>query len=109
LERHLRALKVLLISNSHWGIKVVESPSADTTEIVSCQRLVDSGGLVVTDPDLPLFCYLKAKVQGILFNFLCIVIGKFFRIIWVKLDGNYNYRADFSFELRIIKVFEITR
>jgi hypothetical protein len=55
----------------------VESPIGDTAESVSNRHLVDAGGLVVTDPDLPLFCYLKTKVQSILFNFLCIVVGKF--------------------------------
>jgi hypothetical protein len=32
-----------------------------------------------------------------------------FQMIWGELCGNYHYRADFSLELRIIKVFEITR
>lgn len=56
---------------------MVESAFGDTAERVSNRRLVDAGGLVVTDPDLPLFCYLKSKVQGILFNILCIIVGKF--------------------------------
>jgi hypothetical protein len=28
-----------------------------------------------------------------------------FQIIWGELYKNYHYRADFSFELQIIKVF----
>jgi hypothetical protein len=32
-----------------------------------------------------------------------------FVIIWGELYENYYYRADFSFELQIIKVFEISR
>jgi hypothetical protein len=32
-----------------------------------------------------------------------------FKIIWGELYGNDHYRAEFSFELRIIKVFKITR
>jgi hypothetical protein len=44
----------------------------------SSRRLVDTGGLIVTDPNLPVSCYLKTKVQGILFFFLYIVVGKFF-------------------------------
>lgn len=74
----MRSLKVLLISNPHWGIQVVESPMGDTAESTSSRRLVDAGGLIVNDPDLPLFCYLKTRVQGILFNVLCIAVGKFY-------------------------------
>jgi hypothetical protein len=36
-------------------------------------------------------------------------VGKFFFIIWGELYENNHYSADFSFELLIIKVFEITR
>jgi hypothetical protein len=32
-----------------------------------------------------------------------------FWIIWRELYEDYHYRAELSFELRIIKVFEITR
>jgi hypothetical protein len=32
-----------------------------------------------------------------------------FRIIWGKLYEQYHYKEDFSFELLITKVFEITR
>jgi hypothetical protein len=35
--------------------------------------------------------------------------GKLFRITWGELYGNSHYRADFSFELRINKVFKTTR
>lgn len=55
----------------------MESAFGDATESTSNRRLVDAGGLAVTDPDLPLFCYLKTKVLGILYSFLCIVVGKF--------------------------------
>ena len=49
-----------------------------TAEIMNIRHLVDAGGLAVTDPDLPFFCYLKTKVQGILFKVLCIAVGKFY-------------------------------
>jgi hypothetical protein len=32
-----------------------------------------------------------------------------FQIIWRELYENYHYRTDFSFELWMIKVFEVTR
>jgi hypothetical protein len=51
-------------------------------------------------------------------SFIC-HIGKFyfrdicfklsFQFIWGELYENYHYRTDFSFELRIIKDFEIIR
>jgi hypothetical protein len=31
----------------------------------------------------------------------------FFHFMWGELYENYHYRADFSFKLQIIKVFEI--
>jgi hypothetical protein len=69
---------VLLVSNSHWGIQVVDSAVGSTAESINIRHLVDVGGLAVTDPDLPVFCYLKTKVQGILFIVLCIAVGKFY-------------------------------
>jgi hypothetical protein len=35
--------------------------------------------------------------------------GYLCRIIWGEFYENYPYRADFSFELRIIKVLKISR
>jgi hypothetical protein len=32
-----------------------------------------------------------------------------FQIIWEELYKHYHYRADLSFKLQIIKVFEVTR
>jgi hypothetical protein len=32
-----------------------------------------------------------------------------FQIIFGELNEDYHHKADFSFELQIIKVFEITR
>jgi hypothetical protein len=49
----------------------------DAAASTSSHHLVDTGGLVVTDPDLPVSCYLKTKVQEILFTFMYIVGGKF--------------------------------
>jgi hypothetical protein len=69
---------VLLVANSHWGIQVVDSAMGNTAESVSNRHLVDAGGLAVTDPDLPFICYLKTKVQGILFQVLCTAAGKFY-------------------------------
>lgn len=85
MEHHLRSLKVLLVSNSHWGIQVVDSAVGSTAESMNIRHLVDVGGLAVTDPDLPVFCYLKTKVQGILFNVLCIAVGKFYCCWYVLL------------------------
>jgi hypothetical protein len=57
---------------------------------------------------LPIVPERTAKI-----NYECrkiIVAGKLFiRIIWVEPYENYDYRADFYFKLRIIKVFKITR
>lgn len=78
LEHRLRSLKVLLVSNSHWGIQVVDSATGNAAESISNRHLVDTGGLAVTDPDLPFFCYLKTKVQGIMFKVLCTAVGKFY-------------------------------
>jgi len=59
-----------------------------TAESMNIRHLVDAGGLAVTDPDLPFVCYLKTKVQGILFKFLCITVGKFycFLLIYTRAD-----------------------
>lgn len=78
MEHHLRSLKVLLVSNSHWGIQVVDSAVGSTAESTNIRHLVDGGGLAVTDPDLPFFCYLKAKVNAVLFKVMCIAVGKFY-------------------------------
>jgi len=83
LEHHLRSLKVLLVSNSHWGIQVVDSAIGSTAESMNIRHLVDAGGLAVTDPDLPFVCYLKTKVQGILFKVLCIAVGKFYCLLLI--------------------------
>lgn len=55
-----------------------------TPESINIRHLVDAGGLAVTDPDLPFFCYLKTKVQGILFKVLCIAIGKFYYLLLIS-------------------------
>ena len=49
-----------------------------TAESTNIRHLVDGGGLAVTDPDLPFFCYLKAKVNAVLFKVMCIAVGKFY-------------------------------
>jgi hypothetical protein len=57
---------------------------------------------------LPIVCRDREKLtmnagkQQLLESYL-------FRIIWGEQYENYQYRVDFSFELLIIKVFEITR
>jgi hypothetical protein len=86
---------VLLVSNSHWGIQVVDSAVESTTETINIRHLVDAGGLAVTDPDLPFFCYLKTKVQGVLFTVLCIAVGKFYCLpLFVDLHKNSYLLAD---------------
>lgn len=47
------------------------------TGSTSSHYIVNTGGLIVTDPDLPVLCYLKTKVQGILFTFMYSIVGKF--------------------------------
>jgi len=54
-----------------------------TAESMNTRHLVDAGGLAVTDPDLPFVCYLKTKVQGILFKVLCIAVGKFYCLLFI--------------------------
>ncbi|XP_021927347.1 inner nuclear membrane protein Man1 isoform X2 [Zootermopsis nevadensis] len=105
LELHLRSLKVLLISNSHWGIRVVESAFGDATESTSNRRLVDAGGLAVTDPDLPLFCYLKTKVLGILYSFLCIVVG-IYVLYGIKLATQWYMRHRERDKMEVYKMVE---
>lgn len=75
---------MLLVSNSHWGIQVVDSTAGNAAESTNIRHLVDVGGLAVTDPDLPFFCYLKTKLQGILFNVLCIAVGKFYCLLLIS-------------------------
>lgn len=66
-----------------------------TAEIMNIRHLVDAGGLAVTDPDLPFFCYLKTKMQGILFKVLCIAVGKFYCFpLFVDLHKNICLLAD---------------
>lgn len=54
-----------------------------TAESINIRHLVDAGGLAVTEPDLPFFCYLKTKVQGILFKVLCSAVGKFYCLLLI--------------------------
>lgn len=89
MEHQLWSLKVLLVSNSHWGIQVVDSAMGSTPESINIRHLVDAGGLAVTDPDLPFFCYLKTKVQGILFKVLCIVVGKFYCLLLISTRADH--------------------
>lgn len=105
LEHHLRSLKVLLVSNPHWGIQVVESPKGDTAGSTSSHRLVDTGGLIVTDPDLPVLCYLKTKVQGILFTFLYIVVG-ICVLFGIKLATQWYIRRRKQDKLEVYKMVE---
>lgn len=66
-EGYLRALKVLLISNPHWGIMVIDTATgASSEDKVHHHQLIDSGALVVPDPVLPMFCYLKIRLMGML-------------------------------------------
>lgn len=91
MEHHLWSLKVLLVSNSHWGIQVVDPAAGITPDSVNIRHLVETGGLAVTDPDLPFFCYLKTKVQGILFKVLCIAIGKFYCLLLICTRADHPH------------------
>ncbi|PNF22452.1 hypothetical protein B7P43_G15419 [Cryptotermes secundus] len=105
LEHHLRSLKILLISNPHWGIQVVESPMADTTGSTSSHYIVDTGGLIVTDPDLPVLCYLKTKVQGILITFMYSILG-ICVLYGIKLATQWYMRRRKQDKLEVYKMVE---
>jgi hypothetical protein len=62
---------------------VVDSAVGSTAESINIRHLVDAGGLAVTDPVLPFFCYLKTRVQGFLFLVLCIAVGKFYCLLLI--------------------------
>ncbi|PSN58467.1 Inner nuclear membrane protein Man1 [Blattella germanica] len=67
LERYFRALKVLILSNPHWGISVIDIATGITGEDKSYHKnLVETGSLVVIEPGLPLLCYLKLVMFRIL-------------------------------------------
>ena len=77
LESYLRALKKLLLANPHWGILLVDTSTGATTEDKAHHpRLIDSGALVVPDPVLPMLCYLKLKLLGLLPLIVIFAVGK---------------------------------
>jgi hypothetical protein len=50
-----------------------------------------------------------AKNEQMRKNDRCGKVFCFILFIWGELYENYYYRTDFSFELLIVKVFEVTR
>ena len=75
LENYLKKMKVLVLSNPHWGIVVFDARTGITGEDSSHHSdLIHHGSLTVSDPALPLMCYLKLKLFG-LFPALLITVG----------------------------------
>ncbi|KAJ9581722.1 hypothetical protein L9F63_023110 [Diploptera punctata] len=100
LEFILHMVKLLVISNPHWGIMIIDTATGSTTnDKVHRNQLLHSGTFVVNDPVLPTFCYLKIKLLELLplvVIFILALILMFVIMKYVKfyIQQKQQYRID---------------